>query len=117
MLAILSLCPCKLLLWSFVAQIKILSCLELRESLREQVDFSYVFDYAFSILSAKVADWGIPRRYKENQQELHDKLVARGRRYFELNNGASLQDYYGDRFPRAYKDVRLFRQCQEMRKR
>ena len=36
----------------------------------------------------------------ENEQELHNKLVARGRRYFELNKEASLQDYYGD--------VRLF---------
>ena len=41
----------------------------------------------------------------ENEQELRKKLVARGRRYFELNDGASLQDYYGDRFPRVYKDV------------
>lgn len=46
----------------------------------------------------------VPTRYMENQQELHQKLVARGRRYFELNEEASLQDYYGDRFPRAYKD-------------
>ena len=43
----------------------------------------------------------------ENEQELHDKLVARGRRYFELNKGASLQDYYGDGFPRVYKDVSI----------
>ena len=41
----------------------------------------------------------------DNEQELHNKLVARGRRYFELNKEASLQDYYGDRFPRVYKDV------------
>lgn len=46
----------------------------------------------------------VPVRYMENEQELHDKLVARGRRYFELNDGATLQDYYGDRFPRVYKD-------------
>ncbi|KAL9074350.1 MAG: hypothetical protein Q9161_002336 [Pseudevernia consocians] len=46
----------------------------------------------------------VPVRYMENEQELYNKLVARGRRYFEFNRGASLQDYYGDRFPRVYKD-------------
>lgn len=51
----------------------------------------------------------------KNEQELHDKLVARGRRYFELNNGASLQDYYGDRFPRVYKDVSTYQQRRDMK--
>ena len=46
----------------------------------------------------------------DNERELHNKLVARGRRYFELNKEASLQDYYGDSFPRVYKDVSTFRQ-------
>ena len=43
----------------------------------------------------------------ENEPELHQKLIARGRRYFELNKATSLQDYYGDRFPRVYKDVSM----------
>ncbi len=58
--------------------------------------------------NAEVTDWRTTRQYMHNEQELHNKLVARGRRYFELNKGASLQDYYGDRFPRVYKDVRSF---------
>ena len=55
----------------------------------------------------------ITRRYMENEQELHDKLVARGRRYFELNKGVSLQDYYGNGFPRVYKDVSTSQTCWE----
>ena len=47
----------------------------------------------------------VPVQYMQDEKKLHDKLVARGKRYFELNTKASLQDYYGDRFPRVYKDV------------
>ena len=50
----------------------------------------------------------IPARYMANEQDLHHKLIARGRRYFELNKEILLQDYYGDRFPRVYKDVSIF---------
>jgi hypothetical protein len=49
----------------------------------------------------------VPAQYMPNERALHDKLVARGQRYFELNKGASLQDYHGDRFPRVYTDVSL----------
>ena len=47
----------------------------------------------------------VPVKYMQDEKKLHDKLVARGKRYSELNKKASLQDYYGDRFPRVYKDV------------
>ena len=47
----------------------------------------------------------VPAQYMKDEKKLRDKLVARGKRYFELNKKASLQDYYGDRFPRVYKDV------------
>lgn len=47
----------------------------------------------------------VPVRYMDNEAELHQKLVARGRRYFELSKAPSLQDYYGTLFPRVYKDV------------
>ena len=47
----------------------------------------------------------VPARFVAEEQQLREKLIARGRRYFELNKVPSLQDYYGDRFPRVYKDV------------
>ena len=47
----------------------------------------------------------VPVQYMRNEKELHDKLVTRGQRYFELNKVTSLQDYYGIEFPRVYKDV------------
>ena len=65
---------------------------------------------------SEVTDGGITRRYMKNEQELRNKLIARGRRYFELNDGASLQDYYGDRFPRVYKDVSPLQKRRELRK-
>ena len=49
----------------------------------------------------------IPIQYMKDEQLLHDELVARGRRYKELNSGTSPQDYHGDKFPRAYQDVDL----------
>ena len=48
----------------------------------------------------------VPAWFIPNENQLRDKLIARGRRYFELNKVTSLQDYYGNRFPRVYKDVR-----------
>ena len=57
-----------------------------------------------------ITDLEHTRRYMDNERELHNKLVARGRRYFELNKEASLQDYYGESFPRVYKDVSTLRQ-------
>lgn len=47
----------------------------------------------------------VPVQYMRNEKDLHDKLVKRGQRYFELNKVTSLQDYYGIEFPRVYKDV------------
>lgn len=49
----------------------------------------------------------VPVQYMRAKKRLHNKLVERGQHYFELNKEASLQDYYGDRFPRVYKDVRF----------
>lgn len=83
--------------------------------LRDQFDCRDLFRHSCLIPKVKVTDWGNTRRYMENEKELHNKLVARGRRYFELNNGASLQDYYGDRFPRVYKDVSTFMHRRETR--
>ena len=57
------------------------------------------------VFEPSVTDLEHTRRYMDNERELHNKLVARGRRYFELNKEPSLQDYYGESFPRVYKDV------------
>ena len=47
----------------------------------------------------------IPTHFMPNKEELRNELLARGQRYFDLNKKATLQDYYGDKFPRVYKDV------------
>ena len=60
-----------------------------------------------------ITDLEHTRRYMDNERELHNKLVARGRRYFELNKEVSLQDYYGESFPRVYKDVSTLGQCNQ----
>ena len=51
----------------------------------------------------------VPARYVHNEQEVREKLIARGRHYFGLNQGHFLQDYYGDKFPRVFQDVRSVR--------
>lgn len=38
------------------------------------------------------------------EADLRGKLIARGQKYFELNKSIFLQDYYGDQFPRGFKD-------------
>ena len=47
----------------------------------------------------------VPARFMHDEEEVRNRLIARGRKYFELKQAAQLQDYYGDRFPRVYKDV------------
>ena len=47
----------------------------------------------------------VPAQYMHKEREMREKLIARGRKYYELKQAAQLQDYYGDRFPRVYKDV------------
>ena len=47
----------------------------------------------------------VPATFIPNEKKLRNKLIARGRRYFELNKVTSLQDYYGNKFPRIFKDV------------
>lgn len=47
----------------------------------------------------------IPAKFMSNEKELRSDLLARGQRYFDLNKTVSLQDYYGTKFPRVYKDV------------
>lgn len=51
----------------------------------------------------------IPAQFLQGEDELRNRLVGRGRRYYELNKKPSLQDYYGDKFPRVYQDVRRLR--------
>jgi hypothetical protein len=47
----------------------------------------------------------VPMQYLPDQAAVREKLTSRGNRYFELNQGAVLQDYHGNRFPRVFKDV------------
>lgn len=47
----------------------------------------------------------IPARFMPNEEQLREELLARGQRYFDLNKTPTLQDYYGTKFPRVYKDV------------
>ena len=47
----------------------------------------------------------VPAHSMNDEPELRNRLTERGRRYFELNKRPSLQDYYGERFPRVFKDV------------
>ncbi|KAG8530428.1 uncharacterized protein KY384_004930 [Bacidia gigantensis] len=49
----------------------------------------------------------VPVQYMDKKDELHMKLVERGKRYFEMNKAPLLQSYFGDKFPRIYKDVTL----------
>ncbi|KAL9124662.1 MAG: hypothetical protein Q9217_006030 [Psora testacea] len=46
----------------------------------------------------------VPAQFVQNEQQLRERLIARGRRYFELSRVPTLQDYYGDCFPRVFKD-------------
>ena len=46
----------------------------------------------------------VPQHYMPNAADLRSKLIARGRRYYELNQTVCLQEYYGDEFPRGFKD-------------
>lgn len=50
----------------------------------------------------------VPMQYLRNQAAVREKLISRGNRYFELNQGSALQDYHGDKFPRVFKDVSGF---------
>ena len=47
----------------------------------------------------------VPARFMQDEEEVRNRLIARGRKYFQLKQAAQLQDYYGDCFPRVYKDV------------
>lgn len=47
----------------------------------------------------------VPARFMRDEEEVRNRLIARGRKYFQLKQAAQLQDYYGDCFPRVYKDV------------
>jgi hypothetical protein len=44
-------------------------------------------------------------KYLRNQEEVRARLIARGNQYYQLNQGPALQDYYGNKFPRVFKDV------------
>ncbi|KAI4164164.1 MAG: hypothetical protein LQ342_002128 [Letrouitia transgressa] len=46
----------------------------------------------------------VPERYMPREMELRNRLITRGRTYFQLKQAAQLQDYYGDRFPRVFND-------------
>ena len=46
----------------------------------------------------------VPQHYMPNAADLRSKLISRGRRYYELNKTVCLQEYYGDEFPRGFKD-------------
>ena len=46
----------------------------------------------------------VPQHYMPNAADLRSKLISRGRRYYELNQTVCLQEYYGDEFPRGFKD-------------
>jgi hypothetical protein len=47
----------------------------------------------------------VPMQYLPDQAAVRERLTSRGNRYFELNQGAVLQDYHGNQFPRIFKDV------------
>lgn len=47
----------------------------------------------------------IPMQHLPDQATVRERLISRGNRYFELNQGAVLQDYHGSKFPRVFKDV------------
>lgn len=46
----------------------------------------------------------VPMKYLPNRAAVTKRLVERGKEYFELNKGPALRDYYGDIFPRFFKD-------------
>ena len=46
----------------------------------------------------------VPQHYMPNAADLRSRLISRGRRYYELNKTVCLQEYYGDEFPRGFKD-------------
>ena len=46
----------------------------------------------------------VPQHSMPNVADLRSKLISRGRRYYELNKTVCLQEYYGDEFPRGFKD-------------
>jgi hypothetical protein len=47
----------------------------------------------------------VPMQYLRDHAAVRERLIRRGNRYFELNQGAALQDYHGNKFPRVFKDV------------
>ena len=47
----------------------------------------------------------VPFQFVDQEEQLSQKLIDRGRHYFALNQAPVLQDYFGDRFPRVFKDV------------
>jgi hypothetical protein len=47
----------------------------------------------------------VPMKYLRNQETVRARLIARGNQYYQLNQGPALQDYYGNKFPRVFKDV------------
>lgn len=49
----------------------------------------------------------VPERFMPKEKELRNRLITRGRTYFQLKQAAQLQDYYGDRFPRVFNDVSI----------
>lgn len=51
----------------------------------------------------------IPTQYMADKGDVGARLISRGNRYYELNQGAVLQDYHGNVFPRVFKDVRCWR--------
>ena len=46
----------------------------------------------------------VPLPYHGKRRETQSRLKARGKRYYELNQGHLLQDYFGTAFPRFQKD-------------
>jgi hypothetical protein len=47
----------------------------------------------------------VPMQYIPDQAAVRERLIKRGNRYFELNQGSALQDYHRNKFPRIFKDV------------
>ena len=47
----------------------------------------------------------VPMQYLPEEAAVQERLVSRGNRYFQLNQGPALQDYHGNIFPRVFKDV------------
>ena len=46
----------------------------------------------------------VPLDHHERRADINRRLMARGERYFQLNQSHTLQDYTGSAFPRVFKD-------------